>query len=157
MANADKLDIRIISLLRKDARQSFRDMADRLSVSEGTVYNRVAKLKREGILRGFVADIDWGLLGYDLCAIIGIKAAGGKLSQVEESFAMQPNVSAVYDVTGEYDAIVIAKFRDRRELNSLVKKMTAADSVERTYTMVVLNVIKEEQGVMIDIQDDNTT
>jgi len=147
MMKIDDLDIKIIRLLRVDARQSFRDIADQLGVSEGTVYNRVNKLREGEVIKGFIADIDYAKLGLDLIAIIGVTVKGGHLQKIEEKIAAEGNVTAVYDVTGEYDALVIAKFRDRSELNSLVKKLTSMDAVDRTYTMVSLNVVKEAHGL----------
>ncbi len=157
MAKIDNLDLRIVGLLRLDARQSFRDIADKLAVSEGTVYNRVNKLKEVGVIKGFIADVDYAMLGFDLTCIIGIRAVGGRLQEIEEEIAKEANVTAVYDVTGEYDAIVVAKFRDMSDLNGLVKRMTANDAVERTYTMIVLNVVKEDHGIACEIQTEENT
>jgi Lrp/AsnC family transcriptional regulator for asnA, asnC and gidA len=99
------------------------------------------------LLADFIADEDYSKLGYDLTAVIGVIVKGGHLPEIEEKIARETNVSAVYDVTGQYDAIVVAKFRNRDELNKLVKKLTALENIDRTYTMVVLNVVKEQHGV----------
>ncbi|MCX6695739.1 MAG: Lrp/AsnC family transcriptional regulator [Candidatus Altiarchaeota archaeon] len=143
----DDLDLKIITSLREDSRQSFRDLAEKLDVAEGTIYNRVNKLKEEGIIKKFMVDIDYGKLGYDLSAVIGIISKGGHLAELEKDLAKEKSITAVYDVTGEYDAVVVAKFKDREELNRLVKKMNTMEHIERTYTMVVLNVVKEEHGI----------
>jgi len=66
---------------------------------------------------------------------------------VEEKIAKKPSVSALYDVTGDYDALVVAKFREREDLDRFVKSVMAIPHVDRTYTMLVLNVIKETHGV----------
>ena len=147
MAKIDELDIKIITELQKDARQSYRDIAQKLKVAEGTIYNRVGKLKKEGVIKGFIADIDYGKMGYELVALIGITVEGGKLPHVEGKLAEDSNVTAVYDVTGDYDAILVAKFKDREGLNGLVKRTLAMDEVKRTYTMVVLNVVKETHTI----------
>lgn len=149
MGKIDELDLKILSHLREDARKSFRELAEDLDVAEGTIYNRVNKLKDMGVLKGFIADIDYSMLGFDLTAILGVIVQGGYLSDIEKKIAMEENVTAVYDVTGEYDAIVVAKFRDREELNSLVKKVTGLKYVQRTYTMVALNVVMEKHGVSV--------
>ncbi len=146
----DEVDLNILKELGRDGRKSFRDIAEKMAVSEGTVYNRVNKLKEQEVIRNFIADIDYSKLGYDLTAIIGIRAKGGRLQDIEKKIASEKNVSAVYDVTGEYDALVVAKFPDRDALNKLVKKLTAMEDVERTYTMVVLNVIKEAHGISLE-------
>jgi len=147
MSKIDELDIRIIKELTKDARQSYRDIAGKLDVAEGTVYNRVGKLKADDVIKGFIADVDYGKIGYDLVALIGLTVEGGKLPQIEKKLAEEPNVTAVYDVTGEYDALMVAKFKDREGLNGLVKRVLAMNEVKRTYTMVVLNVVKETHKI----------
>ena len=147
MTKIDELDIKIISELRTDARKSFREIAEKLDVAEGTVYNRVNKMQKAKVIKGFMVDIDYSQLGYDLIAIIGIVVEGGALPVMEKKFAEEPNVSAVYDVTGEYDALIVAKFQDRDSLNSFVKRVLATSEVKRTYTMLVLNVMKETHGV----------
>jgi Lrp/AsnC family transcriptional regulator for asnA, asnC and gidA len=149
MAKVDDLDLMVIRELQRDARQSYREISEKLKVAEGTVYNRVGKLKEMGIIKGFIPDIDYSKLGYDLAALIGVMVEGGHLPEIEEKIAKEPNVTAVYDVTGEYDAIIVAKFKSRSSLNDFVKKILATKHVKRTYTMMVLNIMKEEHGVRI--------
>jgi len=143
----DDLDISILRELKKDARKSHRDIAEKLGVAEGTIYNRVNKLQEMGVIKRFMVDLDYSKLGYDLTAVIGVIVEGGHLPEIEEKIAKKPNVSAVYDVTGDYDALVVAKFMDRDALNKFVKGLLAIPHVKRTYTMLVLNVMKETHGV----------
>ena len=56
------------------------------------------------------------------------------------------NVVGIYDVTGEYDAFLIAKFRNTSELNLFIKELLKDPIIERTYTQTVLDVIKEDMG-----------
>lgn len=145
----DELDRRILKEFQSDARQSYREIAEKLKIAEGTVYNRVNKLKEMGIIRKFIADINYSKLGYDLTALVGIRGKGGHLPEIEEKISREKNVTTLYDVTGEYDAIAVAKFRDRAELNDLVKRINALPNVERTNTMIALNTIKEQHGIEI--------
>jgi Lrp/AsnC family transcriptional regulator for asnA, asnC and gidA len=145
----DDLDLKIIRELQKDARQSYREISERLKVAEGTVYNRVNKLQELGVIKRFIPDIDFSKLGYDLVAIIGLMVEGGHLPEIEKKISKKKNVSAVYDVTGDYDALIVAKFKDRDALNKFVKGILSMPNVNRTYTMVVLNVMKETHGVEI--------
>jgi len=143
----DALDIKILVELQEDARKSLREIAEKLGVAEGTVYNRINKLRRMGILEKFIPIIDYSKLGFDLTAIIGITAEGGHLVEVEELLAKEPNVTAVYDVTGDFDVITVARFRSRSELNSFIKRIASLEHVKRTYTMLVLNVVKETHSI----------
>ncbi|MBN2517399.1 MAG: Lrp/AsnC family transcriptional regulator [Candidatus Altiarchaeota archaeon] len=143
------MDLGIINALQKDGRASFREIAEGLKVAEGTVYNRVNKLQEVGVIKGFLPNIDFTKLGYDLAAIIGIIVEGGHLQEIEKEIGKSSNVSAVYDVTGEFDAIIVAKFKDRETLNAFVKSLLAMPDVKRTNTMMVLNIMKEVHGVEI--------
>jgi len=143
----DETDIELIKELKKDARQPYREIAQKLGVAEGTVHNRVAKLQEQGIIKRFIPDIDYSKLGYDLTTVVGVTVQGGRLPDVEEMISKEPNVSAVYDVTGEYDCIFIARFKTREELNLLIKRILSIKHVNRSQTMLVLNTVKDKHGV----------
>jgi Lrp/AsnC family transcriptional regulator for asnA, asnC and gidA len=145
----DELDLKIIKEFQADARQSYREIAEKLNIAEGTVYNRVSKLKEMGVIRKFIADINYAKLGYDLTALIGIRGKGGHLPEIESKISKEKNVTTLYDVTGEYDAIAVAKFHDRTELNELVKRINSLPNVERTNTMLALNTVKEQHGIEV--------
>ncbi|NJE26996.1 Lrp/AsnC family transcriptional regulator [Thermococcus sp. MV5] len=140
----DELDRKIISILQKDARLSYREIAKKLGIAVGTVYNRLKKLEEEKVILGFSPKLDYSKLGYDLTTIIGVRAQGKRIIEIEREIAKDPHVACVYDVTGEYDIIVIAKFRGREDMNKFVKKLLRIDGVEKTYTHVAMEVVKED-------------
>ncbi len=140
----DELDRKILSLLQRDARLSYREIAKELNVAVGTVYNRLKRLEEEGILKGFYPKLDYERLGYELTAIIGVRAQGKRIIQIEREIAKDDHVLCVYDVTGEYDIIVVAKFKGREDMNRFVKKVLAIDGVEKTNTHVAMDIVKED-------------
>ncbi len=145
----DDLSLRILSVLQEDCRLSFNKIARKLGISVGTAFNRVKSLEEKGILKGYTAILDSSKLGYSLTAIIMVQAEGSYLADVENEIAKTANVVAVYDITGDYDATIIAKFKDRASLNSFIKNLLAMPHIKRTVTNVALNVIKEDQGVKL--------
>lgn len=149
MHSPDDLDYELLRILQEDARASYRDVAKRLKVAEGTVYNRIRALEEAGILKGWTIDVDYVKLGYQMTAIVGLRIRGGHLGEIEKKLAADPHTVSVYDVTGEYDALAIAKVRTREELNAFVKRVNGLPHVERTNTMMVLDVIKEVPGVRV--------
>ncbi|WP_255772404.1 Lrp/AsnC family transcriptional regulator [Methanothermobacter sp. K4] len=144
LVKIDDIDRKIIDLLNEDGRMSYRNISRILDVSVGTVHNRVEKLVKKGVIKKFVPVIDHSKLGYKLTAIIGVKVKGGVLRNWETRTAYHKNVLAVYDVTGEFDAILIGKFRDTAELDSFIKGLLSEGDVQRTYTQTVLNIVKED-------------
>ena len=141
----DELDVSILRRLNADARKSFRDIARELRVSISTISNRVKRLEQEGIIVGYIPVLDEKKLGYDVLAVIGIRISKGKLLEVQRKIGREDKVVDVYDVTGEYDSVIIARLRNTKELDAFIKRLVAMENVERTYTQVVLNVVKQEK------------
>lgn len=139
----DNLDWLIIRELAYDSRQSLRKLAKKIGVSVNTVSTRIKQLEKKGVIKKYTIVVDYEKLGFDITAIIEVSILKGKLMKVEEEIARLPGVCAVYDITGLTDAMVIARVRNRRELNKLVKTILAMDYVDRTNTHVVLNTVKE--------------
>lgn len=137
------LDHRILRILKTDSRKSYRTIAHELDTTTSTVIKHVKGLESRGIVRGYGADLDYEKLGYDIIALVELTISKGKLIEVEREVAKIPNVFAVYDVTGTYDAIVLARFKTRSALNSMIKSILKLENVERTNTHLILNVIKE--------------
>ena len=148
----DGLDRSILQELNIDARRSHREIAQRLKVSPTTVSSRIAQMERDNVIRGYVPLLDDELLGWDLAATIGIRISKGRLREVEERLARDPRAYAIYDVTGDFDALLIGRFRDRRDLDRFVKHALQDPHVERTNTQVVLNRVKEDRRVPIAVR-----
>lgn len=145
----DGIDRSILEELNVDARRSHRAIAHRLRISPTTVSARVARLEGEGVIRGYIPVLDDELLGWDLWALVGVRISKGRLREVEERLARDPRAYAIYDVTGEYDALLIGRFRDRRDLDRFVKHALQDPHIERSNTQVVLNRVKEERRVPV--------
>ena len=148
-AKIDELDVRILHEMNEDARRSFRAIAKTLSVSISTVSTRVRRLEESGVITGYVPVIDPKRVGYDVISVIGVKISRGKLLEVQRKIARDERVFGVYDVTGEWDSVIMVRFKSTRELDAFIKKLVVMENVERTYTQVVLNIVKEEKKVAV--------
>ncbi|MBS7638435.1 Lrp/AsnC family transcriptional regulator [Candidatus Bathyarchaeota archaeon] len=140
----DDMDRKVLRELLRDSKRSFRELARSLGVSTATVISRVQRLESSGVITNYTVQMDHEKLGYELTVITEITVSKGKLLEVEEEISKIPNVCAVYDVTGLTDAMVIAKFKNRRSLSDFTKKLLSMPYVERTNTHVVLTTIKED-------------
>ena len=140
----DEKDAQILKLLLADSRQSARKLSLRMGLSTVTMISRIKRLEEEKVIQGYSLRLDHELLGYGLTAVIEITTNQGKMLEIENHIAQQDNVIAVYDITGNADTLVIAKFKDRKSLSSFVKKLSAIPNVENTVTHIVLNTIKED-------------
>ena len=141
----DDTDRKIMNALMDDSRLSYRQVAARVGFSVATIMNRIKALEKAGIIKEYTCVVDYDKLGFDIDVIISINVSKGKLFQVEKKIGSDENVTAVYDVTGDYDSVVVAKFKSRRLLDNFLKKIQTYDFVERTNTVVILNNIKDRQ------------
>lgn len=140
----DDIDKTLMKMVMMDARVSARQISLAMDISTVTVINRLKRLQKEKIIKGYSAIIDHEKVGYSLTAIIELSANNNKVTEVEEKIAKYENVCAVYDVTGKTDAIIIAKFKSREDLNSFVKNLGDIQYVKNTVTHLVLDVPKED-------------
>lgn len=144
----DDVDLSLLRALNADARKSYRDLSKELGLALSTVSARIKRLEDQGYIEGYVPVIDPVKMGFDLVVIVGVKITHGKLLEAQKRIAKAPRVFGVYDVTGDWDSIILARFRNREELNDFVKELLALPYVERTGTQLVLNTVKEEKRVL---------
>jgi len=156
---ADDTDVQMIEQLIEDGRQSFRDLADEIDVSPSTVSARMRKLEHEDIVDGFRPHLNYANLGFDLTAIVEASVSSDALAKGHDRLRELDNVISMYEVTGEQDLIMICKFRDREEMNEIVKQIIKLDCVESTHTRVALTAPKENAPLdlyelLLDDEDD---
>ncbi len=145
--NLSILDIDILKKLTSDSRISLRQLAKELgNKSPVTIKNHIEGLEEKEIIKNYGAQIDFEKIGYDIIALIELTISKGKMLEVEEDIAENPNIFAVYDITGEFDALILARFQNREDLSKMIKKIHTSPYVERTNTHIVLNVIKENSS-----------
>ena len=139
----DDLDLGILKILGADGRKRKSKIAEDLKRSPNTIIKHVKNLEKRGIIKNYGVQIDYEKVGYDIIALIEVTISKGKMLEVERDIAQNPHIFAVYDLTGEYDAIILARFKTRNELSELVKEINSYEYVIRTNTHLILNVIKE--------------
>jgi len=143
------LEKKILISLNENARKSFRQVAKEVGTSTTAVYNNVKKLEKKGILKGYFPDIDEGKVGYTQFAIIALRINQQKLTEVESKLIQYPQIKAIYDITGDWDCILVCYFKSREELDSFLKDQLAIPYVERVITHIVLNIVKDEKKTII--------
>lgn len=140
----DDTDRSIIRCLEADARMSLRSIANEIGVSLGTVSNRLKKMESSGVIKGYKIQIDPEKVGWGLTVVVGLRIEKGRLLELQRTIAEDPRVLGVYDVTGEFDSMIVARARDRVDLDDLSKTVLSMNGITRTVTHFVLNTVKEQ-------------
>lgn len=148
MENKEKIKInrkdrKILNILSKNSRLSSREIARIAKLSPATVIARIKKLENAKVIKRFSTVIDYEKLGYEIETIIEIRVLKGKSPLMKKKILENPMVSVVYDVTGDYDIIALARFKSKKELNSFLDKLQSYEFIERTNTKMIL---ESEEG-----------
>ena len=142
--NLDNIDRAILQALLEDSRASQRELSRIVGVAQGTITNRLKKLESQNIIQGYSVVLDPESVGWSMTIMAGLRISKGKMIDVQQKIAADPRVFSVYDVTGDWDSIVMARVRDRADLDDLTKTVFTLEGVTRSFTHVVLNTVKED-------------
>jgi len=145
----DEVDKVILDMLQDDARTSFKKIAQRLGVSEATIFVRVKKLLNGGVINRFTAIVSPERVGRGLTAFILISVDPKKLQAVFEALSEIDDIYEIYDVTGSYYAIIKIRTKDHEELKKAIDKIGLVDGITRTETAIVLKSVKEETKIKL--------
>jgi DNA-binding Lrp family transcriptional regulator len=140
----DKVDHRIVALLRQDARRSYADIGQRVALSAPAVKRRVDRLESAGVIRGYSATLDAEAFGWHSDAFVALYCEG-RMSAAEVRAAVAPHaeVAAAYTVAGEASAILHVRASDSKHLEETLERIRDAPGVIRTHTQVVLSTLFE--------------
>lgn len=144
----DDTDRRLLAVLLEDARISQRGLAQRIGVAQGTITNRLRRLEKLGVIKGYTVLLEPESIGWTMTVITGLRIEKGSMINVQQNIAADPRVFAVYDVTGDYDSMVLARVQSRKDLDDLTKTVFTLEGVQRSFTQVVLNTVKEDGRVI---------
>jgi DNA-binding Lrp family transcriptional regulator len=142
-------DIELLRCLNQNGKASQRELATFTGTALGTVNSHIKSLEKEKIIKGYYAELNPEKIGFNLTAIINLRISKGKIMDLQDSIAKHPQVFGVYDLTGEWDSLILARFRNRQEMDSFIKTTLSQAHIERSNTSLVLNTVKEEPRIIL--------
>lgn len=132
----DETDRRILIALDEDARLSMPELGRLVGLSPPSVTERVRRLTRTGVIRGFTIDVDLGVLGYGIQAMVRIRPLPGKLHIVQQLIEERPAIIACDKVTGDdpfLARLVVGSIEEMDEvLEALSEHATTSTMVVKT-------------------------
>lgn len=140
MDRIDNLDKKILSILSKNARIPFKDVAAECGVSRAAIHQRVQHLIDAGIIMGSGFDVNPKSLGYSTCTYVGITLERGSMYRdVVACLADIPEVVECHFTTGPYTMMVKLYARDNEQLMQLLNdKLQGIHGVMATETLISL-------------------
>lgn len=135
----DKLDKQILSILMKNAKKAYTDIAKQLYVSGGTIHVRMKKLEDAGIVTGYNLAVDYSKLGYDITAFLGIYLDKSSLYEdVSKELKTIAEVVSAHYTTGLYNIFAKIVCRDTNHLRDILHRIQEVKGIQRTETFISL-------------------
>ena len=156
MEKIDLLDKKILSILSKNARIPFKDVAAECNVSRAAIHQRVQHLIDNGVITGSGFDVNPKSLGYSTCTYVGITLEKGSMyKEVVERLQHIPEIVECHFTTGPYTMMVKLYAKDNEQLMELLNgKLQGIPGVVATETLISLEQsLKREIPIVLDDED----
>ncbi len=142
----DQKDIKILKELKNNSKLSAREISKKTRIAVTTIFNRIKKMERSKIIKGYTAIVDDGKLGRNVVAYIMVTVdynylKKAKMSQQELAMKLKQHefVDEIGILTGVSDIIIKIRTADLLQLNEFVTKdIRNIEGVEKTQTSIVL-------------------
>lgn len=138
----DNIDMKLLSLLRQNARMSVANLSSELKISRGTVTNRLAKLERNRIIEGYTVKISRDNQAPDITAWTCILVEGNQTRSVAKALLGLPEIRAVHDTNGQWDLLAELCASDTVQLSQVLEKLRGLKGVKRSETSIHLTTFK---------------
>ena len=151
MQEIDEIDRQILSILMKDAKTPYTDIAKQLFVSSGTIHVPMKKLEQMGVVKGAELKVDYASLGYDITAFLGIYLEKSFMfDDAAEALINIPEIVSVHYTTGNYSMFAKIICKDTKHLREVLHdKIQKIEGIQRTETLISLQESIDRQ---IDIK-----
>ena len=149
------LDVKALQTLMRNGRTTWAELGQLLGLSAPSTADRVRKLERRGIIRGYAALMDPALVGYPLTAYVSVSLASHRnRAAFLRAISKMDQVAECHHVAGDDDYLLKVRCRGTQDLDYLLAtQLKDKLGVARTRTTIVLSTAKESVRVPIDAAD----
>lgn len=144
----DDKDRAILDILQRDDRTGYAEIGARVKLAASSVYERVKRLERHGIIRSYGAKLDAAAVGRGVTAFVSI-ATRAASSEIVPRLAAFPEVEDCHSIAGTDSLLLEVRTSTTQELENLLERMRGTIGVERTRTTIVLDTYFEHRPLAI--------
>lgn len=140
MVRLDELDHKILAHLSENGRESFATLGQRIGLSTAATKRRVDRLRHDGVIRRFTAEVEPAALGWTIEAFVELYCEGRvPPDRMRDLVRTIPEVVEAYTVTGESDGILRVRASDTGHFERVLGVIRNHPGVTRTRSALVLS------------------
>ena len=144
----DALDLKILGILKQNARASYLGIGKAVNLSTSAVVERVKKLEKSRAISAYTAIIDAKTFEKELTALMFISLETPKFNNSFLEFVeKEKDILECHYIAGNYDYLLKIATKNPSTLEQLLNKIKSQSGVKKTYTNVVLKTIKNEYSI----------
>ncbi len=151
----DALDLALLDLLQRDAALPVRTLAERVGSSPATCQRRIAQMRASGVLQKTVAIVDRQRVGRPLTVFVSVeldRQNAALLTQFEQRMAAEDAVLACYEVSGEFDFLLVVSAGSMAEFHAFTREVFSSNHNVRNFkSMFAMNCSKFETRVPLGL------
>ncbi len=145
--SVDSINSKILRCLQQNARMSNAEIGRQVGISSPAVSERIKKMEDLGIIEGYKAIVSPFEIGYQLKAIITLRAFMGKLKPFLEKVKTYEEVINCYRITGDENIVMEVVLKNNKHLESFIDQLI---TYGESKTQIVLSrVVKQKEVVPI--------
>ncbi len=147
----DSIDLNILNLLQKNARQKASAISEGVHLSVSAVIERIRKMEKEGIIKNFTVTLDTKKLGYDITAYVGVTLEHPNCYDgFIEVINCMPSVLSCSYITGDFDFLLKVMTDTTDGLEKIHREIKTIKGVMAIKTFFVLSNVKDEISIPED-------
>jgi DNA-binding Lrp family transcriptional regulator len=148
-AALDRIDHRILEVLRDDGRISIAALGERVGVSRANAYTRLLRLREEGVIEGFTARVNSRRMGLGVAALVLLSVRQPDWRALRNELVEMPEVEYCALTTGTHDALILVRAPDVETLRDVVlERLQSLPMVQGTQTIFVLDEVVKKPFVL---------
>jgi DNA-binding Lrp family transcriptional regulator len=132
-------DARLIELLRANAREPTASLARKLGLARSTVQERIARLERDGVIKGYTVRVADSAQASTLRAVVMISTDPKQADRVSVELKRMPEVRSLAALSGSYDLIAMVETDTPARIDALLDRIGRAPGVARTVSSIILS------------------
>ncbi len=157
--NLDKIDLKILRTLQENAKITNLQLSSEIGLSPAPTLERVKKLERQKLIKGYHAQLNAEMVGIGISAIIQItltRQIENAISNFKKEIIKIPEIMECYQVTGNADYVITVMLKDMRAFEELIsQKLSKMEEIGQMQTMVILSKIKDSKVLPLNYKNEH--